>query len=181
MVDMETAATRFDIVHRKLTGTEAVTVHLELRETPNILGYTIRELTRLTDVHVAIVDGKFAGATWSFPLAFGWTELAIIVVVREFQGMGIGKALFEAGWSRAVGQGRHIYMLSRNLKVVDWMRAKGMTIDRRFHAAPIAVHLHDFVYMASLYRHVEAFRKFRSMRKCPPLVQGVLRRQPESS
>jgi len=166
----------FEIIHRRLTIEEARKIHLELRETPNILGYTARELMRLTDVHVATVDGAFAGATWSFELAFGWTEIAIIIVVRGFRGMGIGKALFEAGWSRAESQERHIYMLSRNLEVVNWMRAKGMTIDRRFFAAPLAVHLHDAVYMASWYRHVEAFRKMREMRKCPPLVQGILRR-----
>ena len=166
----------FDIIYRRLTTEEARRIHLELRETPNILGYTVWELLRLTDVHVAIVDGAFAGATWSFNLAFGWTEIAAIVVAEEFRGHGIGEALFEAAWARADGRGRSVYMMSRNQKVVDWMRAKGMTIDERFWAAPLAVHLHEPLYMASWYRHVEMFRKWRSIRKCPSLVQGILRR-----
>jgi len=166
----------FDISHRQLTEDEASTIHLELRNTPNILGYTRRELRRLVDVHVAMVDGEFAGATWSKDLKFGWTEIAVIFVVQRFRGLGIGPALFDAAWARADERGRHVYMLSRNQAVVEWMRAKRMTIDRNFLRAPLAVHLHDVVYMASWYRHIEALRKWKSMRKCPPLVQGILKR-----
>lgn len=165
-----------DILHRRLEPEEARQIHIELKETPNILGYTAPELLRLKDVHVAMVGGRFAGATWSRDMAFGWTEIAVVFVVEEFRGRGVGPRLFEAAWARAEGRNRSVYMLSRNAQVVEWMRSKGMTIDRRFCSAPLAVHIHDPLYMASWYRNAEALRKWKSIRQCPPLVQGTLRR-----
>src|SRR5580693_8458307 len=136
-----------NIIHRPLTVDEAGIIHHELKSTPNILGYTVRELLRLADVQVAEVEGSFAGAAVSVDLLFGWTEIAFILVCEDHRGLGLGKALFEAAWSRAEGRRRHIYMLSRNQQVIDWMTAKGMTIDRNMLKAPLAVQLFMPVYM----------------------------------
>jgi GNAT superfamily N-acetyltransferase len=169
-------APKIVISHRRLTQAEARCIHRELRETHNILGYTVRELVRLKDVHAAECDGAFAGATWSVDLPFGWTEISAIIVLAEHRGKGIGRSLFEIAWRRAAERGRSVYMLSRNAQVMEWMREKGMSVDERFWSAPLAVHLHAPLYMASWYRHVEIARKWRQIRACPRIVQGVLRR-----
>lgn len=164
---------------RRLTQGEAVIVHEELKSTPNILGYSVRELLGLKDVVVAEVDGSFAGLAVSVDLLFRWTEIAFLLVVGDRRGLGIGRRLFEYAWDRAMLRRRHIYMLSRNAQVIEWMRGKGMRVDRMLWRAPFAVQIYMPIYMSSWYRHSEAFRKYPEIRKCPRIVQGIKKSTPD--
>ncbi len=170
-----------EIVHRPLTPTEAVQVHRALKETPNILGYTVRELERLTDVYAAEVEGQFAGMCFSVDLRHGWTEIAALCVLPEFRGRGLGGALFEAAWERAQAGRRHVYVLSRNPQVIGWMQARGMDVGGKFRNMPLAVYWYMARHMASWYRTTEAIRKRKAIGQCPPLLQGIKRYAPESS
>jgi GNAT superfamily N-acetyltransferase len=163
------------ISRRPLTHEEAVRLHLELKTTPNILGYSVRELERLTDVQVAEAGGDFAGAGWSVDLIQGWTEIAALYVLPEFRGRGIGETLFRAAWDHAQGRQRHVYILSRNPRVIGWMQELGMRVDGKLWRAPLAVHWYMQHYMANWYRGAESLRKRKEIRRCPPLVQGVKR------
>ena len=162
-----------EITHRPLTRAEALRLHGELKTTPNILGYTVRELERLTDVQVAEAGGEFAGVCFSVDLAAGWTEIAALYVLPEFRGCGVGAGLFRAAWERTQERQRHVYVLSRNPQVVGWMRELGMAVDGRLWRAPLAVHWYMQCYMASRHRFAESVRKGREIRKCPPLLQGI--------
>ena len=164
-----------EIIHRPLSRAEAVRLHQELKTTPNILGYTVRELLRLSDVQVAQAGGEFAGACWSVDMAQGWTEIAALYVLPAFRGAGIGGRLFRAAWGRAQERERHVYVLSRNPQVVGWMRDLGMAVDGRLWRAPLAVHWYTPRYMMSWHRAVEGARKRRQIARCPPLVQGIKR------
>ncbi len=169
----------FTLTHRPLTPAEAQCVCAALRATPNILGYTASELTRLSDVFVAEAEGgAFAGLCFSVNLAGNWTEIAALLVLPEFRGRGIGRALFSAAWARAWARGRHVYVLSRNPQVVGWMEARGMTITNAGWKAPLAVHRHMARHLASRYRWAEAVRKRRAIAQCPPLKQGLLKFSP---
>ena len=162
-----------DIIHRPLTQAEAGQVHLALKDTPNILGYTVRELMRLSDVYVGEEEGRFAGVCFSVDLRQNWTEIAVLCVLPEFRGRGVGHALFQAAWERARARRRHVYVLSRNPQVVEWMKAQKMEIGGKMRHAPAAVHWHMARHMASGYRITEGFRKRKSIRQCPPLLQGI--------
>lgn len=163
------------IVHRPLMLAEAEQVHTALKETPNILGYTVRELLRLPDMFVGEADGAFAGVCFSVDMGRRWTEIAAVLVLPEFQGRGMGTALFAAAWDRGWGRGRHLYVLSRNPQVVGWMEARGMEVSAVGRNAPLAAHRHMARHMASRHRWAESFRKREAIRACPPLVQGVKR------
>ena len=163
------------IIHRPLTHDEALRLHRELKTTPNILGYTVRELERLSDVQVAEVAGEFAGMCFSVDLAQGWTDIAALYVLPDFRGAGVGADLFHAAWERAQERRRHVYVLSRNPQVVGWMRELGMTVDGKLWRAPLAVHWYMQRHMASWYRGVESVRKGREIGRCPPLLQGIKR------
>lgn len=167
-----------EITHRPLTHSEALRLHQELKTTPNILGYTVRELERLSDVHVAEVGGEFAGLCFSVDLMGGWTEIAALYVLPSFRGRGIGADLFHAAWERARERRRHVYILSRNPQVVGWMRDLDMVVDGNLWRAPLAVHWYMQRYMASWHRSVEGVRKSREIRRCPPLLQGIKRYVP---
>lgn len=162
-----------EIIHRPLTHPEAVILHRELKTTPNILGYTIHELKKLSDVFVVEVGGEFAGACFSIDLAQGWTEIAALCVLSGFQGAGLGRRLFLAAWERTQERQRHVYVLSRNSRVVEWMRERDMTVDEKLWRAPWAVHLYMPRYMASRYRFTESVRKRKEISLCPPLMQGI--------
>ncbi len=162
-----------DINHRPLTLAEAGQVHLALKDTPNILGYTVRELTRLSDVYVGEEDERFAGVCFSADLHQNWTEIAALCVLPHFRGRGVGRALFQAAWDRAQARRRHVYVLSRNPQVVGWMEAQGMEVGGKMRHAPLAVHWHMARHMASGYRIREGFRKHKAIGQCPPLLQGI--------
>jgi GNAT superfamily N-acetyltransferase len=151
-------------------------LHEELKSTPNILGFTVRELVTMRDVQVAEVHGVFAGAALTFDMPWGWTEIAAVYVLPKFRGRGVGDLLLCTAWNRAVERGRCLYMLSRNAGIIEWMRAQGMAISESILLAPLAVHVWMPVYMASWHRTSESFRKYRQIRKCPTLVQGVMKR-----
>ena len=162
------------ITHRPLTREEAIRLHQDLKSTPNILGYTVRELLRLSDVYVAEVNDAFAGACWSVDLACGWTEIAVLYVFPEFRGEGIGCRLFDCAWSSARSRQRHLYILSRNPQVIQWMKERGMTVNGKLWCAPLAVQWYMTWYMTSWYRWCESIRKHRAIQQCPPLLQGSI-------
>ena len=168
----------FEITHRPLTRSEAARLHQEMKTTPNIFGYTVRELERLSDVYVAEVAQGFAGVCFSVDLSGGWTEIAALYVLPEFRGSGIGAKLFEAAWERLQNRRRHAYILSRNPQVIGWMRERGMTVNGRLWYAPTAVHWYMVRYMASWHRSAESLRKRRAIGQCPPLLQGIKKYAP---
>ena len=170
-----------EIIHRPLTQSEAALVHLALKDTPNILGYTVRELTRLSDVYAATADGQFAGMCFSVDLRQNWTEIAAVCVLPEFRGRGIGHALFNAAWEQAQARRRHVYVLSRNPQVIGWMTARGMEVGGKMRDAPLVVHWHLARHMASGYRMTEGFRKRKAIRECPPLLQGIKKYVPKAA
>jgi GNAT superfamily N-acetyltransferase len=164
------------VTQRMLTTDEARTIHLALRTTPNILGYTIGELKSQRQMFVATVEGEFAGICFNTDLLFGWTEIAVLYVLDHHQGKGIGKTLFDTAFAQCQERQRHIFILSRNPVVVHWMEQKGMIVEKANPAhAPLAFHLYSFWYMAHPYRNIESFRKLPQLLKTPPLMQGILR------
>ena len=169
---------RPEIIARRLTPAEAVRVHWALKDTPNILGYTVRELERLPFVLVAETGGEMAGVCFSRDLGQNWTEIAALCVLPQFQGRGIGKTLFDSAWDRAEARRRHLYVLSRSPQVVKWMQARGMEVSGKLRSAPLVVHGDMLRHMASGYRLRESIRKRRAIAACPPLVQGIKKARP---
>jgi GNAT superfamily N-acetyltransferase len=163
------------LTHRKLTYEEAATLHEELKTTPNILGYTINELTRFQDVFVAAVEGQFAGVCISKDLRFGWTDIAVLYVLPAFRGLGLGTELYTAAYQRAEQRGRHIFTLSSNPQVIRLMERFGMEQTKSMLKAPLAVHLHMNRHMMSLYRIKEAIRKSKAMKRESAFIAGMKR------
>lgn len=169
------------LVHRPLKESEASALHRELKTTPNILGYTVREILAFEDVLVAEVDGKFAAVCVSKDLLFGWTDVAVLYVLPDFRGSGLGTELYTAAWQSASQRARHIFTLSRSPQVIHLMKRFGMEISGAMWRAPLAVHLHMNGHMMSLYRIREAIRKSGQISRSAPMVCGVKRyREPSA-
>ena len=161
--------------HRRLTQAEAMLLHEELKTTPNILGYTVQELTRFSQVLVAEVEGNFAGVCVSKDLRFGWTDIAVLYVLPTYRGRGIGRELYTAAWQQAQQRGRHIFTLSRSPEVIHLMERFGMELSSSLWKAPLAVHLHMNRHMMSWYRIKEAMRKSKMIQGTAPLLGGTKR------
>lgn len=165
------------LTHRRLTDVEAASLHTELKTTPNILGYTVRELLRFNDVWVAEVDGNFAGACISKDLRWNWTDIAVLYVLSDFRGRGLARTLYTAAWERATSRGRHIHTLSCSPEVIHLMTQFGMGMHREMWKAPLAVHLHMHRHMMNRYRWTESLRKSREMKRATGLISGTHRFQ----
>ncbi len=163
------------LTNRPLTRAEAELLHEELKSTPNILGYTVAELLRFTDLFVAEIEGAFAGACISKRLLFGWTDIAVLYILPRFRGRRLGKRLYTAAWQQAQRNRRHIFTMSRSPEVIHLMEQFGMAISRSMLKAPLAVHLHMNRHMMSLYRNQEAIRKANQMPTKNRLVMGTKR------
>lgn len=169
------------LVHRTLTRAEAACLHEELKSTANILGYTIKELLRFSDVLVAEAEnGTFAGACISKDLLFGWTDIAVLYILPAFRGQGISTQLYSAAFASAEERGRHIYTLSRSPEVIHLMERMGMKMTRSIESSPFAVHLYTQYHMMSFYRWKEVFRKV-GIRQVDGnrFMVGMKRRTPE--
>ena len=164
------------LAHRRLTQPEAEHLHEELKTTPNILGYTVPELLRFTDIFVAESEGRLAGVCISKDLRFGWTDIAVLYVLPAFRGQGVARELYTAAWKRAEQRNRHLYTLSCSPPVIHLMQEFGMKMTPRMWNAPLAVHLHMQCHMMSVYRVREALRKGRKMPRAVSLVSGTKRK-----
>lgn len=128
---------------------------------------------QFSDVWVAESEETFVGACLSVDLPLGWTEIAVLYVLEEFRNKGIGKELFDRGWQSAEERRRNIYVISRNPSVLKLMNDRGMRVKKNLLCAPVAVHLYNLKYMASVYRIVEAVRKISMSRGKLPFCFGV--------
>jgi GNAT superfamily N-acetyltransferase len=161
------------LIHRRLTRSEAIQLHEELKTTPNILGYTVREIEGFRDAFVAEVEGVFAGVCVSKDLLFGWTDIAVLYVLPAFRGRGLGTELYTAAWQRASQRSRHIFTLSRSPQVIHLMKRFGMDITGSMWRAPLAFHLHMNRHMMSLHRMREAIRKSTQMKSQGRMLSGT--------
>ncbi|MBC8139736.1 MAG: GNAT family N-acetyltransferase [Fibrella sp.] len=152
--------------NRTLTLAEANCLHEELKSTPNILGYTVSEILRFSDVLVAVAidtDGTemFAGVCVSKELLWGWTEIAVLYVLPAFRGRRLSTQLFTTAFAQAQERGRHIFTLSRSPEAIHLMKRLGMEMSGSAWKAPLAVHLEMNWHMMSTYRWREASRKMK--------------------
>ncbi len=161
------------LTHRSLTDKEARQLHEELKTTPNILGYTVRELMHFQNVIVSEDGTNLSGVCISKELLFGWTDIAVLYVLPDYRGKGLARALYTAAWESAVARNRHIFTLSCSPEVVHLMNEFGMRTSHSMLKMPLAVHLHMNKHMMSWYRISESVRKSRVMKRVMPLTGGI--------
>lgn len=162
---------------RSLGREEAERLSTALKETPNILGYTPRELQNFHEVIVAHADGEDGGAAGVCilkPMPGRWTDIAVIFVFPEYRRRGIGSRLFTAAIQRIRDQKRHVLCVSRDASIIRLMERDGM----RFISSmllPWPVQYAYSIHYSSVYRFKEALRKAAIFRGQPPFRYAVLK------
>ncbi len=155
--------------NRPLTVDEATVLHHELKTTPNILGYSVHELTDFGTGIVAVADtdtgAAFAGVCLCKDLLWNWSDIAVLYVLPTFRGARLGSRLFTAAFDTLRERERHIFVLSRTPQIIRLMEARQMRMGGSGFAAPLAVHIDINLHMMNAYRWREAVRKQKMRRE----------------
>jgi len=162
------AAPTIRLENRPLTVDEATILHHELKTTPNILGYSVKELTDFGTGIVAVAEtdsgSAFAGVCLCKDLLWNWSDIAVLYVLPAFRGARISSRLFAAAFDALQERKRHVFVLSRTPQIIRLMEARQMRISKSGFAAPLAVHIDINLHMANGYRWREAIRKQKMRR-----------------
>lgn len=113
----------FEVIKRPLTSQEAEILVQEVRKTPNITGYTVKEWLQCQHVFVAVgPDGQMLGACMNDDFAREWTEIAVLIVLEPFRQRGIGRGFIEASLRNLQQRRRNVLIISREPNVLRMMK-----------------------------------------------------------
>ncbi len=160
------------IINKPLIKSEAKIILNEIRQSPNITGYSLHELLNLKTVFKAYVDDNFVGVCANFDFEANWTELSAFIISPKFRGQGIGKKLFSASWADAISRKKNIFIVSRNPVMIKILEETDLKILSSFWQLPLAVIIHELIFSISWYRVKEFIRKL-SMKKPGRFVFGI--------
>lgn len=154
----------FQIVNRKINESEANLLIREIKQTPNIMGYSLREW--MTSEYVMVAEdenGEIAGACLNYDFHKNWHKIAALFVLKEFRGLGLGKSLFYNSYNNAVERGKNVYTISANPVVIKMMEDLGFLTFENLHSFPDKYEwkfrLHTMQWVLNLYRIKEICRK----------------------
>ena len=170
-------SSRFTLVDRPLRREEAQQISEAIRETPNILGYSPRELLSFGACLVAeAANGEMAGVCVVKRVARHWSELTFLIVLPAFRQQGIGSALFRTAFQRLSDGGDTILCISRETSILRLMEEAQMRFIPEWQL-PLAVHLAKMRHYSSFYRFREGFRKTPMYQGQPPFRYAVWRKE----
>lgn len=162
----------FKIIESKFTKQEAGIVQSEISTSPDIIGYSLRELLSLETVFKAYVSNEFTGACANFDFGRNWTELSAYIVLPKVRGRGIGKKLFAAAWDDAHARKKNIYIVSRNPAMKNIIKKYDFQIIKSFWRLPLTIKIHIITFSISWYRTKEFIRKL-PMKKSGKFIFGI--------
>ena len=163
----------YQILKTQLSENEVNIFQSEIKNTPNITGYTKNEWVKFKDVWVAKVDGEVAGVCVNIEIDREWTEIAVLYVLDRYRGKGIGLGLFNTSFECLKENGKKIYTTTRNPKVENYMIGKKFSFVS-FFALPLPILLFNLRFVCSIFRVREYFRKQMYKNDLAPFKYGVL-------
>lgn len=143
---------------RILSAQEAALLYRTIKEVPNISGYTFGEWRNLGPIWIAEDGKELVGVCVNVRLPGNWEEIATLYVFPKYHGRGIGRKLFDRAFREAKRERRHIYIVSRNPKVIHMMRKKRMRFVFPL-LLPLPLQWRNLVIALHPYRVYEYIRK----------------------
>lgn len=151
------------ISKRKLTKLEAADFAAEIAQTPNITGYTPKELETLKDVFVIASQNQTNGML-AYIETDKFVDLKILIVKEAFRGRGLGSKLFTNFMEQFGATQKPIYVVTRNKVVVAMLEQQGFR-KTSLHKLPLPCILHQLEMLFSFYRAKEYIRKLVTFRR----------------
>ena len=166
------------IGYRKLSEKEINHLQDEVKNTPNIVGFSSKEWHTLGKVFVAKVKNELAGICVDKVLNSRWSEISMLLVLEKFRGHGIGKKLFELSFDHASKKNRNIYIVSRNPAVIKMFKRKGFEVFGSNFVLPITIQWQNCKLILNFFRIKEYCRKFiifKYYKNLFPYTYGIYR------
>jgi GNAT superfamily N-acetyltransferase len=172
----------YKIVKRKVSKDEAVKLVEEIKKTPKISAYSIKEWMKCGNVLVAQnKNGEMFGACLNDDFSRKWTELAALFVFEDFRAQGVGKALFHASLEDMKLRKRNILTMSNNPFVIKMMKKAGLDIIKSLDSLEspydehrfVLTHFYETRWMFNFFRIKEVIRKKRVFGKKEKYTYGL--------
>ena len=151
---------------RNLQPHEAQTIVEEIKKTPNITGYSLKEWLSFKNILVAEDKGKIMGVCLYYDFHRNWSFISVLIVLKPFRGMGIGKNLFERCCDNILRDGKNIYTASKNPIVIDIMKKMDFILFDSLFGLPKGYKKYELIFILRLinwifssYRLKELVRK----------------------
>lgn len=161
------------IVRRKLTEKEAESFCSDIRKTPNITGYTIKELSAFDPAYIAEVSGRTVGIATYLDIDEEWRDFAVFFVKNEYRGSKIGSKLFETVVAEAKEDGRNLYVTTRTPETIHLAEKFGFEWVN-YRNLPTEIRRKNLTVYLNRYRVAEFFRKLFVYRNLKPFRFAVL-------
>jgi GNAT superfamily N-acetyltransferase len=170
----------FQLVERRLNKSEANLLVNQIKLTPNITGYSLKEWLTFDSVIVAEDEEEMVGVCLYYNFSKNWTFISVLFVLDNFRGKGIGKQLFFRACENIIKLKRNIYTSSREPIVINMMRQLDFEIFDTLFLLPEKYEKYEFVFflralkwLFSLYRLKEVYRKAIRFGKQESFVYGI--------
>lgn len=156
-----------NIIKRKIKKCESELVVEKIKSTPDIIGYSSRELISADHIMVAENDeGKILGVCLNYNFHNEWSKIAALFVIEEFRGQGIGKSLFYTSCRDAIARRKNIYTISANPIVIKMMKDLNfetcknlLRLSQAYRKYQLVFYCHSIQWLVNLYRIKEIIRK----------------------
>jgi len=163
----------FKIVRRRLSDEEIALLIEEIKQTPDIIGFTAFEWANFDGVFVAEINNKLAGIITLANTFGNWVNIAAFYVLPKYQGSGIGNRLFEAALRAAMRKKKNVYVITYNEIAAAIMKKNGLQTYDDFFKLPLFVIFANILHALNCYRIYEFIRKKIAFPADRKLIFGV--------
>jgi predicted GNAT family acetyltransferase len=169
------------IVKTKINESEAKLLVEQIKFTPKIIGYTLKEWLNAEHIIVAKNENEqLLGACLNYDFAENWTKIAVLFVLEKFRNQGIGKALFYNSVADAMNRQKNVYTLSCNPIVINFMDRLQFTkfnsllnFPEAYQKHKSTIYFHNLQWLINSYRVQEIIRKKLVYKLNDPFFYGL--------
>ncbi|MCC5622565.1 GNAT family N-acetyltransferase, partial [Nostoc sp. CHAB 5715] len=157
----------FKVLKRKVTIPEAEVLIKQIKMTPYIMGYCLKEWVEAEHIIVAENENcSLMGACLNYDFSQDWNKIAALFVLEEFRGQGIGRYLFYESVKDAIERNKNVYTISSNPIIIKMMKELGFVtfeslfkFPEKYQNEQLVFYLHSISWLLNLYRTKEIIRK----------------------
>lgn len=171
----------YQLIQRGLQKNEAKLLVEQIKQTPNITGYSLKEWMNFKNILVAEDRKKqLMGVCLYYDFSKQWTFISVLFILNQFRGNGIGKALFCKACQNIQNNNKNIYTASQNPIVIKMMKNLNfiifdslLTLPKPYKKYELIFALRALKWVMNYYRIKEFVRKSIIYKEKNKFVYGI--------